>query len=57
MKTSYENRNEKTKYKKSLSARTTGKVKRALDGLKIQKKLHTKKFIKKTTFSFWDLFK
>lgn len=52
MKTSYENRNEKTKYKKSLSARTTGKVKRALDGLKIQKRLHTKKFIKKLHLAF-----
>ena len=60
----------KPSIKKSISARTTGKAKRAVKKavipgygkkgagwIKDPKKAAYKKVYKKTTFSFWDLFK
>ncbi|EOS7838111.1 hypothetical protein DW626_RS11275 [Enterococcus hirae] len=52
---------QKPSIKKSISARTTGKAKRAVKKgtgwIKDPKKAAYNKVYKKTTFSFWDLFK
>lgn len=66
----YEIRNENTQYKKSIKAQTTGKVKRQIKkatvptygkkgtgAIKNPKKAVYNKAYKKTTFSFWNLFK